>query len=32
MDWYEAYADLSGERTKLQGFFMRSRPVGQRLH
>ena len=29
VDWYEAYADLSGERTKLQVFSMRSMPAGR---
>ena len=32
VDWYEAYADLSGERTKLQGFSMRSMASGAAFH
>ena len=32
MDWYEAYADLAGERTKLQGFSMRSMASGAAFH
>ena len=28
VDWYEAYADLNGERTKLQVFAMRSMASG----
>lgn len=32
VDWYEAYADLSGERTKLQGFSMRSMASGGAFH
>ena len=32
IDWYEAYADLSGERTKLQVFAMRSMASGASFH
>jgi len=32
VDWYEAYADLGGERTKLQGFSMRSMASGGAFH
>ncbi|MGH9398662.1 MAG: Mu transposase domain-containing protein [Terriglobia bacterium] len=32
MDWYEAYADLAGERTKLQVFSMRSMASGAAFH
>ena len=32
VDWYEAYADLSGERTKLQVFTMRSMASGAAYH
>jgi transposase len=32
VDWYEAYADLSGERTKLQVFSMRSMASGAAFH
>ena len=32
VDWYDAYADLSGERTKLQGFSMRSMASGAAFH
>lgn len=32
VDWYDAYADLSGERTKLQGFSMRSMAGGAAFH
>ena len=32
MDWYEAYADLNGERTKLQVFAMRSMASGAAFH
>jgi transposase len=32
VDWYEAYADLSGERTKLQVFAMRSMASGAAFH
>lgn len=32
VDWYEAYADLSGERTKLQVFSMRSMASGASFH
>ena len=32
VDWYEAYADLNGERTKLQVFAMRSMASGAALH
>lgn len=32
VDWYEAYADLAGERTKLQGFSMRSMGSGGAFH
>jgi transposase len=32
VDWYEAYADLSGERTKLQGFSMRGMASGAAFH
>jgi len=32
IDWYEAYADLSGERTKLQIFGMRSMASGAAFH
>jgi hypothetical protein len=31
-DWYEAYADLSGERTKVQVFSMRSMASGGAFH
>jgi hypothetical protein len=30
VDWYEAYADLGGERQKLQVFSLRSMPVARR--
>ena len=32
VDWYEAYADLSGQRTKLQVFSMRSMASGGAFH
>jgi len=32
VDWYEAHADLSGERTKLQVFSMRSMASGAAFH
>jgi transposase len=32
VDWYEAYADLSGERVKLQVFSMRSMASGAAYH
>src|SRR5246500_3455989 len=32
VDWYEAYADLGGERTKLQVFGMRSMASGAAFH
>jgi hypothetical protein len=32
VDWYEAYADLAGERTKLQVFSMRSMASGGAFH
>jgi transposase len=32
VDWYDAYADLSGERTKLQVFTMRSMASGAAFH
>ena len=32
IDWYEAYADLGGERTKLQVFAMRSMASGAAFH
>ena len=32
VDWYEAYADLSGERTNLQVFSMRSMASGAAFH
>jgi len=32
VDWYDAWADLSGERTKLQGFSMRSMASGAAFH
>jgi transposase len=32
VDWYEAYADLTGERTKLQVFSMRSMASGAAFH
>jgi transposase len=32
VDWYEAYADLDGERTKLQVFSMRSMASGAAFH
>jgi transposase len=32
VDWYDAYADLSGERTRLQGFSMRSMASGAAFH
>jgi transposase len=32
VDWYEAFADLSGERTKLQVFSMRSMASGAAFH
>jgi transposase len=32
VDWYEAYADLSSERTKLQVFSMRSMASGAAFH
>jgi transposase len=32
VDWYEAWADLSGERTKLQVFSMRSMASGGAFH
>ncbi len=32
VDWYEAHADLSGERTKLQIFSMRSMASGAAFH
>jgi hypothetical protein len=32
VDWYDAYADLAGERTKLQGFSMRSMASGAAFH
>ena len=32
VDWYEAYADLSGQRTKLQVFSMRSMASGAAFH
>lgn len=32
IDWYEAYADLDGERTKLQVFGMRSMASGAAFH
>ena len=32
VDWYEAYADLGGERTKLQVFSMRSMASGAAFH
>ena len=32
VDWYEAYADLSGERRKLQVFAMRSMASGAAFH
>ena len=32
VDWYEAYADLAGERIKLQVFAMRSMASGAAFH
>lgn len=32
VDWYEAYADLDGERTKCQVFTMRSMAAGSAFH
>jgi len=32
VDWYESYADLAGERTKLQVFAMRSMASGAAFH
>lgn len=32
VDWYEAVADLAGERTKLQVFSMRSMASGAAFH
>jgi len=32
IDWYEAYADIAGERTKLQVFAMRSMASGAAFH
>ncbi len=32
VDWYEAYADLDGERIKLQVFSMRSMASGAAFH
>jgi hypothetical protein len=32
VDWYEAYADLGGERTELQVFEMRSMAGGASFH
>ncbi len=32
IDWYESYADLCGERTKLQVFAMRSMASGAAFH
>jgi transposase len=32
IDWYESYADLSGERIKLQVFAMRSMASGEAFH
>lgn len=32
VDWYDAYADLSGVQTKLQGFSMRSMASGAAFH
>jgi transposase len=32
VDWYEAYAELAGERTKLQVFSMRSMASGAAFH
>jgi transposase len=32
VDWYEAYADLGGERTKVQVFAMRSMKSGAAIH
>ena len=32
VDWYDAYADLSGQRTKLQVFSMRSMASGAAFH
>jgi transposase len=32
VDWYEAYADLAGERRKLQVFAMRSMASGAAFH
>ena len=32
VDWYDAYADVAGERTKLQGFSMRSMASGAAFH
>ena len=32
VDWYEAYADLAGERVKLQVFAMRSMASGAAFH
>jgi transposase len=32
VDWYEAYADVAGERTKLQVFSMRSMASGAAFH
>jgi hypothetical protein len=32
VDWYEAFADLEGERTKLQVFSMRSMASGAAYH
>ncbi len=32
VDWYESYADLDGERTKLQVFEMRSMASGGAFH
>ena len=32
IDWYESYADLSGERVKLQVFAMRSLASGAAFH
>jgi len=32
IDWYEAYADLAGERVKLQSFAMRSMASGAAFH
>jgi hypothetical protein len=32
VDWYEAYADIAGERIKLQAFGMRSMASGAAFH